>query len=587
MPNTTMNLCARLDWLLPVAIAVLAGACAPSGPPASSRQPTEGTADSARPDRTLVVAVRNEPAAIAALAPAGGGAATAFGVRPFNAYLDLVDDRAQPRPYLAEALPELNTDTWRVLPDGRMETRYRLKPSLTWHDGTPLEAEDFAFAWRVYTAPELGIASAVPVSLMEEVSASDSRTLVIRWRRSYPNAGVLQVGTAHPGLPPVPRHVLESTFREARWDALANHAYWTREFIGLGPYRLDRWEPGSFLEGVAFDAHVLGRPKIARFRVTFIGDSNIVLANMRAAVVQMAADNALGFQQWYELKREWTPTNAGTMLRSAGSWRAVWAQLRPEYANPPGILDVRVRRALAHGTDKQSLNDVVWNGEGIMLDTGVAMPNADHFPLIDRAIIKYPYDPRSGEQLMSEAGFRKGVDGVFAHPTQGRFVGELKSTAGGDAETERAILASGWRQTGIETQEVAVSATESRDGQARSTYQTLFSTTANAFEVNLIASFTSAQISRPETRWLGDNRGGWLHGEYDRLADAFNETLDPNERMLQRIRMARILSEELPAIPLYQSFSPIPYVAALWGPVQVSLGTSGGVSWNIHEWEFR
>jgi ABC-type transport system substrate-binding protein len=37
-----------------------------------------------------------------------------------------------------------------------METRYRLRPGLTWHDRTPLSSEDFVFAWRVYATPALG-----------------------------------------------------------------------------------------------------------------------------------------------------------------------------------------------------------------------------------------------------------------------------------------------------------------------------------------------------------------------------------------------------------------------------------------------
>ena len=54
----------------------------------------------------------------------------------------LLNERALPVPYLATALPQLETDTWRVLPDGRMETTFVLRPGLTWHDGEPLTAED-------------------------------------------------------------------------------------------------------------------------------------------------------------------------------------------------------------------------------------------------------------------------------------------------------------------------------------------------------------------------------------------------------------------------------------------------------------
>lgn len=97
---------------------------------------------------------------------------------------DYADERGIAQPQLAEALPRLNSDTWRVFPDGRMETSYRLKPNLTWHDGTALSAEDFVFAYRVYATPALGAATSPPIGLMEEVLAPDDHTLVIRWRQT-------------------------------------------------------------------------------------------------------------------------------------------------------------------------------------------------------------------------------------------------------------------------------------------------------------------------------------------------------------------------------------------------------------------
>ena len=64
-------------------------------------------------------------------------------------------------------MPQLNTESWRVFPDGRMETTYALKPNLAWHDGAPLTADDFVFAWRVYATPELGVSNTPPASLIE------------------------------------------------------------------------------------------------------------------------------------------------------------------------------------------------------------------------------------------------------------------------------------------------------------------------------------------------------------------------------------------------------------------------------------
>src|SRR5207245_9420331 len=104
------------------------------------------------------------------------------GARFFSAGLARKDERCEVHPDQAESLPRRNSESWQVFPDGRMETQYRLRPNLVWHDGTPFSAEDFVFAWKLYSTPELGQAASQPISLMEEVAAPDPRTLVIRWR---------------------------------------------------------------------------------------------------------------------------------------------------------------------------------------------------------------------------------------------------------------------------------------------------------------------------------------------------------------------------------------------------------------------
>src|SRR5262245_12845611 len=128
--------------LLFVAV-VLASACAqtasaPSASPGSQAQPAAPP-----PSRTLEMAIQVEPGGVASRALIERGVALHTTKRAFNADLVLLDDREAPHPYLAEALPQLNTDSWRVFPDGRMETTYRLRPNLTWHDGTPLTTEDY------------------------------------------------------------------------------------------------------------------------------------------------------------------------------------------------------------------------------------------------------------------------------------------------------------------------------------------------------------------------------------------------------------------------------------------------------------
>lgn len=105
--------------------------------------------------RPLQVLVGREPASLSLKALGTAGVTTATSRRIFNATLTLIDNVGNPLPYLASALPQLNSEGWKFSSDGRMETTYPLKPNLVWHDGTALTAQDFAFTWRVYATPEL------------------------------------------------------------------------------------------------------------------------------------------------------------------------------------------------------------------------------------------------------------------------------------------------------------------------------------------------------------------------------------------------------------------------------------------------
>jgi peptide/nickel transport system substrate-binding protein len=553
---------------------LLACAAPPPQPGAQAPASSESTAAVAAlsSNRTLVIALRVEPTTVSPKPFRQAGIEIGIVLRLFNAGLAITDEQDVPHPYLVEALPQLNTETWRVNADGTMETIYRLRPNLTWHDGRPLTAEDFVFSWNVFATPELGSASSPPLNQIEEVTASDSRTVVIRWKRSYPYAGQLQAAD----LPPLPRHLLESSFSSSQLDSFAALPYWTTEYVGPGPYRIERWEPGSFMEASAFDGHPLGRAKIEKMRLQFISDPNTVLANLLASSIHFAGTGAIYFQQATVMKREWGPTNAGKILVAPGGWRYVHVQLRPELADPRGLLDVRVRKALLHSVDKQALNEGLFEGQGIMGDTIVA-PNVDYFPEVDRAITKYPYDLRATEQFMSQAGYTKGSDGMFASPSDGRFSTQLQVIAQTQNETEMSLMAAGWRQAGYDVRESVMPAAQAQSGEARAQFPGLFTSGGGNGEV-LLANMASIGIPKPENRWTGSNRGAWSNVEYDRLFEAFNTTLERPQRTRQLVEMMKIVTAELPVFALFFQPSIAAHVAALNGPEYT------GAGWDVHTW---
>src|SRR5439155_18273478 len=112
----------KANWarLLVLPIMAVLAACAPgAGPGQSGPAPAESSP--AQPQRTMQVAIRLEPASLGTRALVQAGVALYLSKRMFNAELSILDPDANPHPYLAESLPQLSTDDWRVMPDGRME----------------------------------------------------------------------------------------------------------------------------------------------------------------------------------------------------------------------------------------------------------------------------------------------------------------------------------------------------------------------------------------------------------------------------------------------------------------------------------
>jgi peptide/nickel transport system substrate-binding protein len=409
---------------------------------------------------------------------------------------------------------------------------------------------------------------------MEDVVAPDAQTIRIRWKRPYPQAGELD----DKDFQALPRHVLEEHFQSLTPESFAALSFWTTEYIGLGPYRIERTEPGSFLEATAFDGYVFGRPLIGRLRVVYISDANAVLANLLAESVHVAIANSLPFQQGTILKREWSTRNGGTVLSSPSSStpiRRTEFQLHADRvaAASRAIFDVRVRRALSHAVDKDALNDAIFEGQGVMADTVVPYTQAA-FPEVDRAIRKYPYDIRTAEQLMADAGYPKGVDGVYTSATDGRFSAEIRVIGGSQNETSMAIMATTWRAAGFDLHEAVLSAAQARDQEVRTAFPAL-----STIDGGNLDGLGTAGIPRPENRWTGSNRGSWSYAPFDREVDAWNTTLDGAERSTHLVEMARIYSDEVPSAPVWYVLNLTAFASSVLGPTHEADG--------IHTWELQ
>ena len=93
---------------------------------------------------------------------------------------DLVFDRLVTLDDQGRFIPEL-LESWEIHQGGR-EVLLHLRPGLTWQDGTPIEAEDLVFTWRMLRLPQVrAINDTVPgVRSLDDLEALDPLTVRIR-----------------------------------------------------------------------------------------------------------------------------------------------------------------------------------------------------------------------------------------------------------------------------------------------------------------------------------------------------------------------------------------------------------------------
>ena len=142
-------------------------------------------------------------------------------------------------PQLAEEIPSIAKGTWKVNPDRTMETTWRLRPNIKWHDGQPFTSADLLFTHEIGRDTEIAGVTAASASgkLMDSVSAPDPLTFVVHWSAPFVTADLTGVGDI------LPKHLTEDMYRKDK-QSLVNSPLLSTEFVGLGPYRMVHWEQG-------------------------------------------------------------------------------------------------------------------------------------------------------------------------------------------------------------------------------------------------------------------------------------------------------------------------------------------------------
>jgi peptide/nickel transport system substrate-binding protein len=553
-----------------VLLVTLAVACSPSAP---SGQPQAGAGPAAQPTRMkrITASVMGDITSFVSrlsmtqISPAGASAIEQL----VNGSLAELNGAWKLSPQLGESVPSLENGQWRALPDGRMETIWKIRSDVVWHDGAPLTADDFVFTTVVDRDRDLPIPRQPAYVLVDTVEAVDPRTVRVVWKSPYIEAD--QFFTTRV-VPPLPKHLLEEAYLNEKAQ-FTNLAYWSEHYVGAGPYTVKSRVPGSSITLQAFDKYALGRPKVDEIEIRVFLDLNTLVTNLASGTVELTLGRGFTAEHAIQLRDQWRDGVVETNPRS-------WVVINPQFIDPkPAIvLDPQFRRALLYATDRQQLVDTLQGGMTPVADMFIN-PTFPEFNDVKDAAIRYPYDQRLATQLIEGLGYTKGPDGTYRDGTGERLAVELRNNT--EVITEKTVVpvADLWSRLGVATEPIIVPPQRISDRQWVAEFPA-FRMMRQPNDTIQLTRLHSQFTPLPENGYAGSNYARYRSAELDALLDRYVSTIPWDERMQVLRQTIRHMTDQLNNMGLFYDME-----FTLASKRLKDVTAREVTIWDVHKWD--
>jgi peptide/nickel transport system substrate-binding protein len=262
-----------------------------------------------------------------------------------------------------EMSPRLAT-SWEQ--SGDTTYRYTLREGVTFHDGTPFNAD--AVVYSVDRLFNTGVEAMARNKYWDHMSVSaekiDDYTVELIGTQPEPLffSRMSQVPIVAPSTP-------------------MNEL--TREPIGTGPYRMTAWDPGVQIVLEVYEDYWGEQPEVKKATYVFRGEGSV-----RANMVEVGEADFT-----FTIPEEMATTdldkpylNYETVYFIVGAWT-------------PPLDDVRVRRAVDHAIDRDAIIGTIMPAATIPATALVVPGTAGH----DASLEQTTYDPALSRQLLEEA----------------------------------------------------------------------------------------------------------------------------------------------------------------------------------------
>ena len=484
-----------------IGVGGLAAACAP-GP--STASPT-GPAASPRRGGTLTYvrstdAITLDPPYAGDIGGSGNTILMLFeGLVAYNAELEI-------QPLLATKWDVKDT-VW----------TFTLRTGVRFHDGTPFNAAAAKAHFDRLLGAEKPLRASVFVPFIDKVEAPDEVTL--RFTTKFVDAYFLTRladTAAYIGSP--------AAFGRSGKDGL------TRNPVGTGPFKFVEWIKDEHLTLARNDDYWGDKAYLDRVIIRPVPDAEARAIALESGDVQLAG--SLNPEQIARLQGN--PKLAVITKPTTRNQFVGMASLKKPFS------DLRVRRALNHAIDKESIAKNLFAGTAEALGGAVAPGVADYV-----AVPGFAYDPARAKQLLADSGYPSGFSTTL--------VG-TKGQIAKDFELQQ-LIQQQLKVVGVDVQIQSLENAKYLDllrmDPAKSPLEMYMDNWGGTTAADVIENRYGCEWFRPK----GQNTAGFCDPRVSDLAQQALKITDPGKRQALLKEAQELLSQDAPSIWLFVSKS--------------------------------
>jgi peptide/nickel transport system substrate-binding protein len=273
-------------------------------------------------------------------------------------------------------IPEL-AQSWEILEDGSGIV-FNLVPNAVFHDGTACDAT--AVKWnldRILNPDNNSNQRGQLEQAVASVEATDPTTLFIALKKPW--RPLLAALGERPGF------VVSPTAVENSGDQFALNP------VGSGPFKFVEWVPDSHIIVERFEDYWdEGKPYLDRIEMRHVPDTQVAVTMVRTGEAQLTDEVD---PPMVEALADATDLH----VVNYESWR--WNSMQMDVDKPP-FDNTDFRQALAYGTDRETVLQLVFGGTGRVMTHPIAGGWA-YDPQLDSLM---QYDPAKAQELLASSG---------------------------------------------------------------------------------------------------------------------------------------------------------------------------------------